>query len=427
METESQYEQALRVKGYGFHDRDEGFFKEHMESNKNFKLDNSRRKAAETPRTLGAGKAVFSVRPVVIECVEDYIREVTKLKQSFFNPVMYRGQTNANYLLVPNVLRGDLKREHLLYAEFRRRFPGELNHCTNAVEELAFMQHYYLPTRLLDISENPLGALFFACAEDKRFRRNMEGNKYRWGEVILIQAPRREDDKEGSIPDYGDDIKYFDSSTVSVMASTAMLPEEFNLQRLEIEFRKDNHATSLDEYIYFRDILSWSVIVRVKQDNPRMKNQKAAFILANANELVAIHDRGDDSVDNAVSPDEFTDFVLSDSEHAEELNLRNLKKGLCSRFPAQFQNTEAFDFCFKKVRPYSKDNKSLRMQDDPFNIRRLLYKDANGDQVVFLIPPTAKEHIKEQLSRLGITDAFVYPEMDSVSNELQERFSGCLK
>lgn len=61
------------------------------------------------------------------------------------------------------------------------------------------------------------------------------------------------------------------------------------------------------------------------------------------------------------------------------------------------------------------------MQDDPFNIRRLLYKDANGDQVVFLIPPTAKEHIKEQLSRLGITDAFVYPEMDSVSNELQER------
>lgn len=422
---EDLYEQSRRTKGYGFPDYEEDFFKKRMEADEQYKLDNSRRKDAEAPCQVGGGK--LCVRPIVIEGVEEYVKQVTELRQDFFNPVMYRGHANANYLMLPSVLRGNADREHLMYAEFRRRFPGELNHCSNAVEQLAFMQHYRLWTRILDISENPLIGLFFACADDKRFRRDTVGNRYRWGEVLLFQAPRQENAAEGSVPDYGDDIKYFDSSTVSVIANTAMLSKNFNLQRLEIEFKKDVHATSLDEFIYLRDILRRSVIVRVKQDNPRLKNQQGAFILVNANRIVAIHDNGDDSQQNTVSPDELMDFALGDSEDAEELNLYRLKHGLCKRYPTEFRNTKSFDFCFEKIEPYSADNKEAWARDDPFDIRRLLYKDDDGNQVVFLIPPTAKENIKRQLACLGITDAFIYPEMDSVSNELCERFSGGLK
>lgn len=414
------YEQSRRIKGYGFPEYEEDFFKERMDVDKQYKLDNSRKGDAEAIRQVGDGK--LCVRPIVIESVEEYVKQVTELRHDFFNPVLYRGQANANYLLSPTALRGNTDREHLMYAEFRRRFPGELNHCTNAVEQLAFMQHYKLWTRLLDVSENPLIGLFFACADDKRFRRNTVGNRYKWGEVLLFQAPRQENVAEGEIPDYGDDIKYFDSSTVSVIANTAMLSKEFHLQRLEIEFKKDMHATSLEEFIYLKDIIRRSVIVRAKQDNPRLKNQHGAFILVNANRIEKIYDKGDDRQQNSVSPDEFMDFVLGDSDDAEELNLYRLKHGLCRRYPTEFLNTESFDFRFQKIDPYSANNKEAWARDDPFDIRRLLYKDDDGNQVVFLIPPTAKENIKRQLACLGITDAFVYPEMDSVSNELCERF-----
>ena len=390
--NEGLYERSRRVKGYGFPEYEEDFFKERMEADEQYKLDNSRRKEAEALRQVGDGN--LCVRPIVVESVEEYVKQVTGLRPDFFNPIMYRGQANANYLLLPSALRGNTEREHLMYAEFRRRFPGELNHCVNAVEQLAFMQHYRLWTRILDISENPLIALFFACADDKRFRRDTVGNRYKWGEVLLFQAPRQENAIGGNAPDYGDDIKYFDSSTVSVIANTAMLPKKFNLQSLEIEFKKDKHASSLDEYIYLKDILRRSVIVRVKQDNPRLKNQQGAFILVNANRIVAIHDKGDDRLHNPVSPDDLMEFVLGDSDDAEELNLYRLKHGLCRKYPTEFRDTESFDFCFEKIEPYSADNKETWAKDDPFDIRRLLYKDDDGKQVVFLIPPTAKENIK---------------------------------
>ena len=119
---------------------------------------------------------------------------------------------------------------------------------------------------------------------------------------------------------------------------------------------------------------------------------------------------------------EFSDFVLSGKQDSAELNLDYLKKGFYKQFP-QFKKAADYDIHFKKIIPYSLENSDPRMQNDPFDLRRLLYKNEKDEQIVFLIPPTAKEHIKMQLAKLNITDAFVYPEMDSVSNELCEQFS----
>ena len=349
----------------------------------------------------------FGVNPVIINSVSEFITRISELETNTFNPIFYHGHTNANYYLVPTVMRGVVNKENILFDEFRRRFPNELKDCKQTIEKLSFMQHYGLWTRCIDLTENPLVGLYFAVSDMVKFRESVDKNKAEWGEVVLIRL------KDEDI----DDLKYFDSSTVSVISNIAKLPEEFTLQQVQLNFLKDFQQTTKDNYVYFRDIIRRSVIVRTKQDNPRIINQRGAFILVNANEITAIYDDGYGK-NNSVSPKDFMNYILHGNEDITEMNLYALKEGHYSKFKTQFQNTTEWDFYFKKILPYDLNNSEPLMRSDPFDLRRMLYKNKNGNQLVFLIPPSAKPIIKNELAKLGITEDYIYPELDSVAYAL---------
>ena len=55
-----------------------------------------------------------------------------------------------------------LSHERDMYNEIRIECPQEFSHCKSHLDFLVHMQHYGLPTRLLDVTRNPLVALYFA-------------------------------------------------------------------------------------------------------------------------------------------------------------------------------------------------------------------------------------------------------------------------
>ena len=82
----------------------------------------------------------------------------------------YRGQSNAEWKLTPRMFRekkdnGTIieEKELLRHVDY---FAWEyLRNCGSRLEQLILLQHYGLATRLLDVTRNPLVALFFACHE----------------------------------------------------------------------------------------------------------------------------------------------------------------------------------------------------------------------------------------------------------------------
>ena len=81
--------------------------------------------------------------------------------------VYYRGVSDYSFLSVPSIYRGNnFKFEDKFINEIRVVNPDFVSGRTY-IDELSALQHYGCPTRLLDLTNNPLVALYFACEEHR--------------------------------------------------------------------------------------------------------------------------------------------------------------------------------------------------------------------------------------------------------------------
>lgn len=141
--------------------------------------------------------------PKAITSLVGFIRKLASLNSSTpGGQFLFRGHSDADYQIQPSVYRSaNLEQsEHLMIRQLLAQQPREFLEDAGIFDQLVRAQHYGLPTRLLDVTQNPLVALYFAVASNPKKRAS----------VVVFK------------PDIGKQ-RFYDSDRVSCLSTLALL------------------------------------------------------------------------------------------------------------------------------------------------------------------------------------------------------------
>ena len=217
--------------------------------------------------------------------VQDFIKAIDEIVGKYPNKeYFFRGHASYEYKLIPSLYRNHkfYNNEDLMYMDFKTQFYNELSH-KKYIEILTTMQHYNMPTRLLDTTSNPLVSLYMTM--DKYMD---EYDDSPIGEVIVMKENKK-------------DVKYSDSNAVTLLSSLAVLETKYkqelyekiveSLEKKDPNIYKNclsykrfvaevrNELAYFDESFFSPEVLLIPRHVKVGMINERIIAQSGNFIL----------------------------------------------------------------------------------------------------------------------------------------------------
>lgn len=285
--------------------------------------------------------------------------------KSAFTPSIYRNP-------------GLLDNEPNIYREMQRFNDQEFRDDKSTVDKLSRMQHYDAPTRLIDMSEDALSALYFALAEGQSKDSKASVQEVEPVVYVVDVASKK--------------LCYYDSDKVSVIANLVKSPLSSSLSD-DTQKNKEAIADRANQAIErSEDIATFNEYDSVKFLLHDIKEEKPYFSsIIDPKHIFSVQ---------CVKP-KFTHSRINSQKGAFllfGLNPDNIRESIC----LIEKRGDEFYLC------HNSDNK---IQHPVERITKIVIK------------ADAVDRMRKELKAVGVKTPFIYPEMDKVAKYLIQTFS----
>ena len=329
--------------------------------------------------------------------VSDFISNLRTLRENSTETIrFFRGHGDSGYKLEPSIYRHPswIENENRIINDALVNCPFDFESNPTNFDKLVKLQHYGYPTRLLDLTNNALVALYFAVSSGADTD----------GEIIIFDIPN-------------ESVKYENSDTVSILAALGFC--DINLKKyLDWKIQAEKKSK------IYRDIL-------LKLDSSDKSNQNI-LLMMQIFENLSVAGLSDNekisgyALDKYLVPRKKIEIFNKFNEIAKLIHTIRMDK-------SYFQPIIDPDDLVKVIAVRAKFNKPrIIRQQGSFLIFGIGQNKSEQAQIPqdwiktknqkFIIKKNAKSKILQELKYFGITKQTLFPELEAQADDIKNAY-----
>ncbi len=329
--------------------------------------------------------------------VEIYIRslkealEVSNIIVSLNNDFLFRGQANSEWKIESSLFRKgyDENKESLLYSDIRHLNHERFN-SEDFIQLASDMQHYGIPTRLVDWTGNMFNAIYFACVSGIE-----ELSKD--GVVFVMNCPEILDVDSETYKDIQSFLKY--RYGIKLDMAEGLFPILSKIYDSEKKYK----------------------FIKTRFSNERIKRQNGYFSISfeasysEANSLLKYMLKNFLKRNNSNIPDRSLDNIIEKiriplDESVMELIVKQVEayNDIATESQIDIDGLKEAMNRFRDVKPFDHAMNNIQKYDQHIKI---------------IIPSVYKKNIINELDKVGINSSTVYPDLEGMTKYIKEKYS----